>query len=162
MAWRTILSRYEYLWTDHSSFSGVTYSEANYLLPGLAIVAVSLVIAALVLFVNAFTKKGVRLILVALGIPIVVYIIAAAVVPAYVQSFIVKPNELDRETPYIEHNIAGKRTGFNIENVRAHEYAADITLDALNLANNRSTLTNIRLWDWHALQDTLRQIQEIR
>ena len=29
-------------------------------------------------------------------------------------------------------------------------------------ANNQATLQNIRLWDWHALQDTLRQIQEIR
>jgi uncharacterized membrane protein (UPF0182 family) len=38
-AWRTILSRYDYLWTDHSSFSGVTYTEANYLLPGLMAVA---------------------------------------------------------------------------------------------------------------------------
>ena len=28
--------------------------------------------------------------------------------------------------------------------------------------NNRETLENIRLWDWRALQDTLRQIQEIR
>src|SRR6201986_2832015 len=29
-------------------------------------------------------------------------------------------------------------------------------------ANNQPTLQNIRLWDWRALQDTLRQIQEIR
>ncbi len=30
------------------------------------------------------------------------------------------------------------------------------------MANNQATLQNIRLWDWRALQDTLRQIQEIR
>ena len=161
-AWRTILSRYDYLWTDHSSFSGVTYTEANYLLPGLMAVAVALVIAAVVLFVNAFTKRGARLFFVALGIPIVVYVVAAILIPAYVQSFVVKPNELGRETPYIEHNIAGTRLGFNIENVEAREYAADITPDSLNLAANRATLSNIRLWDWQALQDTLRQIQEIR
>jgi uncharacterized membrane protein (UPF0182 family) len=162
VAWRTVLSRYEYLWTDHSSFSGVTYTEANYLLPGLIVIAIALVVAALILFVNAFTKKGGQLILGAIGIPILVYIVAGVLVPTYVQSFIVKPNELDRETPYIEHNIAGTRAGFNIENVRAHEYPADITPEALNLAANRSTLSNIRLWDWQALQDTLRQIQEIR
>ena len=107
IAWQTALSRYEYLWIDHSSFSGVTYTEANYLLPGLTIVAISLVIAAIILFINAFTKKGGRLILVAIGIPILVYIVAAVLVPTYVQSFIVKPNELDRETPYIDRNIAG-------------------------------------------------------
>ncbi len=161
-AFRTVLSRYEYLWTDHSSFSGVTYTEANYLLPGLMAVAIALVVAAIILFVNAFTKKGGRLFLVALGIPIAVYVVAALLIPAYVQSFIVKPNELGRETPYIEHNIAGTRAGFNIEKVETRDYAAEITPDSLNLAANRGTLANIRLWDWAALQDTLRQIQEIR
>lgn len=162
VAWRTMLSRYEYLWTDHSSFSGVTYTEDNYLLPGLTVVAVSLVVAALVLFANAFTKRGGRLLVIALGIPIVVYAVAVILIPAYVQSFVVKPNELGRETPYIEHNIAGTRAGFNIENVQVRDYAADITPEALNLAANRHILSNIRLWDWQALQDTLRQIQEIR
>ena len=33
---------------------------------------------------------------------------------------------------------------------------------ATDPANNQATLQNIRLWDWHALQDTLRQVQEIR
>lgn len=161
-AWRTILSRYDYLWTDHPSFSGVTYTEANYLLPGLMAVAVALVVAAIILFVNAFTRKGGRLFFVALGIPIVVYVVAVILIPVYVQSFIVKPNELGRETPYIEHNIAGTRTGFKIEHVEARDYPADITTDSLDLAANRATLANIRLWDWQALQDTLRQIQEIR
>ena len=56
IAWQTALSRYEYLWIDHSSFSGVTYTEANYLLPGLTIVAISLVIAAIILFITIFTS----------------------------------------------------------------------------------------------------------
>ncbi len=34
--------------------------------------------------------------------------------------------------------------------------------EAADPANNQATLQNIRLWDWRALQDTLRQIQEIR
>jgi len=35
-------------------------------------------------------------------------------------------------------------------------------VEAADAANNQATLQNIRLWDWRALQDTLRQIQEIR
>ena len=159
---RVMLARYEYLWADHSSFSGVTYSEANYLIPGLTVLAIAMVIGAIILLLNAFVKKGGRLILAGLGIPLLVYIIAAVIVPLYVQNFIVKPNELDRETPYIEHNIAGTRAGFNIEHVEARDYAADISPAAFNLADNKSTLANIRLWDWHALQDTLKQIQELR
>ncbi len=159
---RTMLSRYAYLWTDHPSFSGVTYTEANYFLPGLMAVAIALAVAAIILFVNAFTKRSGRLLIIALGAPALVYLAAGILIPAYVQSFVVKPNELDRETPYIEHNIAGTRTGFNIGQVQVRDYAADITPAAFDLAANRGTLANIRLWDWNALQDTLRQIQEIR
>jgi uncharacterized membrane protein (UPF0182 family) len=162
IAGQVFLSRYAYLWSDHASFSGVTYTEDNYLIPGLTAATVALVIAALILFVNAFTKKGRRLIVFALGVPIAVFIVAIFLIPAYVQNFIVKPNELGRETAYIEHNIAGTRAGFKLEQVESREYAADISNAAFNLEANRSTLTNIRLWDWRALQDTLRQIQEIR
>src|SRR5688500_1506059 len=77
----TMLSRYKSLWTDHASFSGVTYTEANYLLPGLTFVAVALVLAAALLILNAFTQKVLRLLLVGLAAPIIVYVIAALIIP---------------------------------------------------------------------------------
>ena len=46
--------------------------------------------------------------------------------------------------------------------VSQREFPAETTVEAADPANNQATLQNIRLWDWHALQDTLRQIQEIR
>ena len=156
------LSRYAYLWGDHSSFSGVTYTEDNYLIPGLTVVSIACAVSALILLLNALTKKGAKLIAVALVVPVITAVIAVWLIPSYVQNFVVKPNELGRETPYIEHNIAGTRAGFNIEKVESREYAADTSNAAFNLDANRSTLANIRLWDWRALQDTLRQIQEIR
>jgi len=162
IAAQVFLSRYAYLWSDHSSFSGVTYTEANYLIPGLTVVAIALAVAALVLFINALTKKGGRLMIFALGVPAAVYIVAVMLIPAYVQNFVVKPNELGRETAYIEHNIAGTRAGFNLETVESREYPAETSPAAFDLEANRLTLANIRLWDWRALQDTLRQIQEIR
>ncbi len=162
VAARIFLSRYSHLWTDHASFSGVTYTEDNYLIPGLTVVAVVLLLAALALFVNALTIKSGRLMIFALAVPILIYVAAEILIPSYVQNFVVKPNELARETSYIENNIAGTRAGFNIENVESREYAADTSNAAFNLDANRQTLANIRLWDWRALQDTLRQIQEIR
>jgi hypothetical protein len=162
VAARFALSRYAYLWTDHSSFSGVTYTEHNYLLPGLMFVAIALAIAAVLLFVNGFVWRNLRMFFVALGLPVAVYVVAVILIPSYVQNFVVKPNELGRETPYIEHNIAGTRAGFNIEGVESREYAAETSISAFNLNANQNAFSNIRLWDWRALQDTLRQVQEIR
>ncbi|HSS19196.1 MAG TPA: UPF0182 family protein [Pyrinomonadaceae bacterium] len=162
LAWRTSLSRFPYLWEDHQVFSGVTYSEANYLLPALKWVAIALLLAAVIALVNAFTKRSLRLLLATLALPFAVYIVGVYLVPAYVQSFIVKPNELGRESTYIERNIEWTRRAFGIDQVELRDFEAEPTVEALHLADNRPTLENIRLWDWQALQDTLKQIQAIR
>jgi uncharacterized protein len=156
------LARFSYLWRDHQSFSGVTYMEANYLIPGLSVLAAALALGALISLVNAFTRRSARLFVVAVGLPVVVYVVATMLVPAYVTSFIVKPNELGREAPYIEHNIAWTRQAYGLDRVGARNFEAALTTESLNIEQNRTTLENIRLWDWRALQDTLRQVQEIR
>ena len=80
----------------------------------------------------------------------------------YVNNFIVKPNELVREEPYIFHNIEMTRKAYGLDRFSRREFPAETTVNATDPANNQPTLENIRLWDWHALQDTLRQVQEIR
>jgi uncharacterized protein len=162
LSWRTYLSRFPFLWQDHPIFSGVTYTEANYTLPALLIVAVMLIIAAIILLVNAFAVRRFSLLLIALALPLVTYVIGVVLVPSYIQGFIVKPNELDRETPFISHNIEWTRRGFGLDQIELREFEAEPSIEALDLPNNRESLENIRLWDWRALQDTLRQIQAIR
>ncbi len=162
LALNTYLSRFPYLWDDHQIFSGITYTEANYLVPALSMVSIALIVAAAIAILNALTQKRLKLLLVAAAIPIAVYGIGAVIVPAYVTSFVVKPNELGREAPYIEHNIVWTRHAFGLDGIEQREFDAENSVEALNLEANRPTLDNIRLWDWKALQDTLRQIQEIR
>lgn len=162
LSWRTYLSRFPFLWDDHQTFSGVTYTEAHYSLPALLFVSVALIIAAAISLVNAFVVRRLSLLLIALSIPVIVYAIGVVLVPTYVQSFIVKPNEIDRESPYIAHNIEWTRRGFGLDQIELREFPAEASTEALDLPNNRDSLENIRLWDWRALQDTLKQIQAIR
>jgi uncharacterized protein len=162
LAWRIFLSRYPYLWNDHQTFSGINYTEANYFIPGLTVTAVALLISCALLLFNALSERRLRLVLVALALPLVVVLFAALLVPAYVTSFIVKPNELGREEPYIEQNIVWTRRGFGIDKIKTHNYEAETTVASFARDTNRSTFENIRLWDVGALQDTLRQVQEIR
>lgn len=162
LAWQTYLSRFPYLWEDHQTFTGVSFSEAQYLLPALRLVAIALLVAAAVALINAFTKRGLKLLLAGLALPLAVFVVGVLLVPTYVTSFIVKPNELGRETPYIEQNITWTRRAFGLEQVELREFQADNSVESLDLNANKPTLDNIRLWDWHALQDTLKQIQAIR
>ena len=162
LAWRVLLSRYPYLWDDHQTFSGVTYMEANYLLPGFLWVIGALILAAAISLANVFLFRRVRLLLVGLALPLVIFVIAILIIPAYVTNFIVKPNELGRETPYIEQNIIWTRRAFGVDRIEQRNFDAETSTEAFSLQENRATLDNIRLWDWRALKDTLTQIQAIR
>jgi uncharacterized membrane protein (UPF0182 family) len=162
LAWRFLLSRYPFLWGDHQPFSGVTYMEANYLLKGFLWIAGALLLATAISLVNAFLLRRVRILIVAVAIPLVVYVVAAVIIPAYVTNFIVKPNELGRETPYIQQNIEWTRRAFGLDRIEQRNFDAENSVEAFSLQDNHATLDNIRLWDWRALKDTLTQIQAIR
>jgi hypothetical protein len=112
--------------------------------------------------VNAFAIRRVRPLIVVVAIPLIVYIVGGIIVPAYVTNFIVKPNELGRETPYIKENITWTRRAFGVDRIEQRNFDAETSTEAFDLQANRPTLDNIRLWDWHALKDTLTQIQAIR
>jgi uncharacterized membrane protein (UPF0182 family) len=80
----------------------------------------------------------------------------------YVSSFIVKPNQLNKERPYIAQNIQWTRRAWDLDRITRQHFPAETNPGAADPANNQGTIENIRLWDWRALQSTLRQIQEIR
>jgi uncharacterized protein len=161
LATRAYIGRFELLLDDHTIFGGVTYTDAHVTLTGMLIVCAALVLGAVIAAVNAVRVPRGRW-LVAAILPAAVCYVAVQGVGWYVSSFIVKPNELVREKPYIVYNTDLTRQAYGLNRVSQREFPAETTVDAADPAHNQVTLQNIRLWDWRALQDTLRQIQEIR
>jgi uncharacterized membrane protein (UPF0182 family) len=161
LAMLAYLGRFGRLFEDHTIFGGVSYTDAHVTLTGMLVVCVALVLGAVIAAVNAVSMQRGRW-LVAAIVPAAVCYFGVQIVGWYVSSFIVKPNELVREQPYIAHNIELTRQAYGLDRVLQREFPAETTVEAADPANNQATLQNIRLWDWHALQDTLRQIQEIR
>ena len=161
IAARTWLGRFDRIVSDHTVFGGVTYTDAHVILGGLMVICVALIAGAGIAAMNLFlSPRAVRLI--AAPVPAIACFFIVQICAWYMSSFIVKPNELDREKPYIAYNIEFTRAAFNLDQIAQHEFPADVSVESADAANNQATLQNIRLWDWHALQDTLKQIQEIR
>jgi uncharacterized protein len=161
LAMRVYIARFETLFDEHTIFSGVTYTDAHITLTGLLVVCAALVLGAVISALNLVTAPRARWLAVAVA-PAVLCYLGLQVIGWYVNNFIVKPNELVRERPYIAYNIDLTRQGFGLNRVSRREFPAETTVEATDAADNQVTLQNIRLWDWRALQDTLRQIQEIR
>jgi uncharacterized membrane protein (UPF0182 family) len=161
LAMRVYIGRFERLLDDHTIFGGATYTDAHVSLTGMLVVCAALLLGAVIAAVNAVRVPRGRW-LVAAILPAAVCYIGLQGIAWYVSSFIVKPNELVREKPYIVYNTDLTRQAYGLGRVTQREFPAETTIEAADPANNRATLQNIRLWDWRALQDTLRQIQEIR
>src|SRR5271165_3718322 len=161
LAMRAYIGRFELLLEDHTIFGGVTYTDAHITLTGMLVVCAALVLGAAIAAVNAVRPPRGRWLLAAI-VPAALCFFAVQAIGWYVSSFIVKPNELVREKPYIVFNTELTRQAYGLNRVSQREFPAETTVEAADPANNQATLQNIRLWDWHALQDTLRQIQEIR
>jgi hypothetical protein len=155
------IGRFDRLFEDHDIFAGVSYTDAHVTIAGLTIVAIALVIGAAVAAINAVQAPKLRW-LIAAATPAAVCYVAMGLVGWYVDSFIVKPNQLTKETPFIARNIEATRDAYALNRITQEAFPADTSLEAVDAPHNQETLQNIRLWDWRALQDTLRQIQEIR
>jgi uncharacterized protein len=161
LAMRVYISRFERLFEDHTIFGGVTYTDAHVMLTGLLVVCLGLILGAAIAAMNVVSAPRMRWLVVAVA-PAAVCYLALQIIAWYVGNFIVKPNELVRERPFITYNIDLTRQAYGLDRVAQREFPAETTVEATDPANNQATLQNIRLWDWRALQDTLRQIQEIR
>ena len=161
VAMRVYLGRFGLLFEHHTIFDGVTYTDAHVTIAGMLVTCAALLLgAAIAAAAGVLAPRG-RWLIAAL-VPVVVCYAGIGLVSWYVSSFRVKPNALVLEQPFIAHNIEMTRQAYGLDRFTQREFPAETTVEATDPANNQPTFQNIRLWDWRALQDTLRQIQEIR
>jgi uncharacterized membrane protein (UPF0182 family) len=79
-----------------------------------------------------------------------------------VQSLLVSPDEINKETKYLENNIEFTRHAYGLDNITVQEFPANVNLTAADIANNSQTITNIRINDYTPVNDFYNQTQSIR
>ena len=154
------LSAYEILFSPSGLVYGATYTDVHAKLLAFKVLLIVSLIVAVVILANIFIKK-LNWILFGIGAWIVVAIVMNGVYPAALQNLVVKPNEFNREKPYIQAAIKYTRQAYGLDKVQNRNFSVDYDLD-IQSPNNQDTITNIRLWDWQPLTDTYKSLQELR
>jgi uncharacterized protein len=108
------------------------------------LVCAALVAGAVVAAANAVRVARGRWLVVAI-LPAALCFAGVRVAGWWMSSFIVKPNELVREQPYIANNILMTRQAYGLDKFAQREFPAETTVGAADAANNQPTLDNIRL-----------------
>lgn len=154
------LARLNLLTSSRGVVFGAGYTDVHARIPLYNLLTALVLLAAALCLANIFIRRW-RFLL-AVGAAWLLITIVGPTYPAVVQRYIVAPNELAAERPYIRHAIAFTRYAFGLENVQEYEFPAEGQLTPQVLEANRLTLRNIRLWDWRPLLTTYGQLQEIR
>ncbi|MEW6213504.1 MAG: UPF0182 family protein, partial [Acidobacteriota bacterium] len=162
LAVSTYLSRYDLLDKRHNLFTGMNYVDYNVRLPALTVLTVTLLAAAVALAVNAFVMRRQRLIILTAVAVAGVWAFGLLIIPQSIQSFSVNPNELAKESAFIQRNIDMTRRAFALERFDEKALQAVPTLSAEEVQANQPTIENIRLWEEDTLKDNFSQNQAIR
>ncbi|WP_353930696.1 UPF0182 family protein [Okeanomitos corallinicola TIOX110] len=160
------LSRYELVYSPRGVSFGASFTDVMAELPTDTILCVlAVAIAFYLLSQTLFFKpksKHHQWIISGIGIYLMLTIAGDFIIPVIVQSLIVQPNELQRETPYIKRTIALTRQAFDLQAIEAKTFNPKGKLTQADIEANDLTIRNIRLWDQKPLLKTNRQLQQIR
>jgi uncharacterized membrane protein (UPF0182 family) len=160
-AWGYHLKAYGVLYSNQGPAFGASYTDVNIKILAYRILTVMSFLLCLFIIYNAFRLKKKPLFICA-GIWVGAIVILAGGLPLLVQQFVVKPNELAKESPYIAYNIDFTRRAYNLNKIKEVDFEVNNSLNTEDIKKDDATIQNIRVWDERPLLKTYRQIQSIR
>lgn len=142
-------------------FYGASYADVYARLPVMWALMALCVIGAVVIVLNIRSRRlfwpaG------ALAVILLFSLLGGAAYPALVQRLVVLPNQLEKERPFIAHNIEATNTAFALDGIKPVEVPVKDRLTREDVESNRRTIDNIRLWDHRPMQRTINQTQALR
>ena len=149
------------LYSSHGVAYGPSYMDVHAQIPAYwTILAITLILSLMLFFYPLYKKK--KIVFATVGLWLVVLIGFVWIYPGIIRQYVVKPNELEKETPYIKNNIKFTREGFGLNKIKVKTFPVSDSLTYQDIKENHHTIENIRLWDRRPLIRSYKQLQEIR
>jgi excisionase family DNA binding protein len=170
VAWRLRLERFVLELGQPSpsgggdSFAGAGYVDVHVRSPGLEALSILSVVSALAFVVaprvgrHGYRRRARLLIGLSAGGLLVALVSVASWLPALVQRFVVDPNPLHSEQPFIERSIAATRGALGIDGIELHPYSSTGRLSAADVSRAHSRLADVQVWDSRVLEARMRDL----
>jgi len=152
----------ELLYSTTGPLVGASYTDVHVMLPGIRVSAVVALIGAVLVAYGAARGRLLRWGMIAVGAYAVVGFVGRGLLPLAVQKLSVLPNELVKEAPFLKDHIVATRAAWGIDHVQTGSLSGEATLTMADIKANSGTIDNVRLWERDLLQQTFKQLQEIR
>jgi len=160
LAGRLWLGRYDLLLNGNSAVEGIFgFADAQARLPAMQTLTVISVGAAIATVYGSWKNRPWPIIG-AFAAVMLGSILIGNFYPSFIQSFRVEPNELVRESPYIEHSLEFTRRGFGLNALdrRSFEYVPEADID---WAFARDQFAGLPVWGTGPLLTTFRELEAL-
>ena len=117
--WGFYLDHFELLYSTQGVVYGAGYTADHVTRIAFWIMAGAAVALCALMALN-IVRPRFRVVAIGSGTYVALYVIAVLLVPALFQRFMVQPNELSRETPYLKNNIEFTRKAYSLDTSRKH------------------------------------------
>ena len=154
------LKQFDLLHTHTGAVYGAGFVDVNITLWVYRAIMLLSLIGAVTLAIHI--KKGEITKLLKVPVIMIAVFALGAGAASLVQSLIVSPDEINKETKYLKNNIEYTRHAYAIDDIRVAPYSADDTITADTIQNNEETIGNIRINDYEPVKDFYNQTQSIR
>ncbi|MCS7223721.1 MAG: UPF0182 family protein [Armatimonadetes bacterium] len=155
------LSRYGVLFSKKGVVFGAGFSDLYGTLPGIYL-TVAACAGAIVWFLTRLRAPDLKVVKTAITAVLVVWLVGRILFPAALQGFVVAPDELKREKPFLTYNIGSTRFAYSLDQVQEESHPAEPTFSSADLEAHKSALLSARLWDIEQLQGLFAQVQAFR
>ncbi|NLD19405.1 MAG: UPF0182 family protein [Clostridiales bacterium] len=154
------LKQYTLLFGSTGAVYGAGFTDVNITLWMYRIIMALAVIAAIG-FAIGITKRKVKPAAIVPIIMIVVGILGTGTA-LVVQNLVVTPDEINKESKYLERNIEYTQYAYGLNDVDMKPFEASQDLDGDDIRNNMDTISNIRINDYAPTKTFYNQTQSIR
>ena len=141
--------------------TGASYTGVNAILPAKTVLAAIAVVCALLFFAGA-VRQSTLMPAVGFGLLVLSAILIGGVYPAVVQQFVVKPNALAKETPYLQREIDSTRNAYAVSGAVTETYQAASAAGPAVVAARAAALPSVRLVDPGVVSQTFQQLQQVK
>lgn len=154
------LQQFDLLHEHTGAVYGAGFTDVNVTLWVLRILCALSAVSAILFVVNMKRKKYKSL----LTVPVIMIVIGLVGSGAgyLVQNFIVSPDEINKESKYLEKNIEYTQYAYQLDDVDVKSFAADHKLTSEDIKANSETINNIRINDFDPAKQYYNQTQSIR
>lgn len=155
-----VLRCYDLLYSRLGRVFGAGYTDINITLNLYRVLAVGCMLAAATFFAGARKRK----LKTALALPAALIIISilGTSLGWGVEKFIVEPDQLSKETVYMQYSIESTQKAYGLDNVKTIQFPANDNLTIEDIENNPEVIENIRINDQEPLIQVYNQLQGIR